>query len=133
MFYNFDGSIDDSDHRLYLAKDRTKAAKPGKYQQRAKADRPKDKLADAKTERCHKMKISSIEIAKSIIASARWSRAKAAAEGRTSKRLEDRWYLCDTCSGGAKKAKIYHVTRLTDKEYAEKFEASMTGGFSLAA
>jgi len=112
MFYNFDGSIDDSDHRLYLAKDRTKAAKPGKYQQRAKADRPKDKLAEAKTERCHKMKISSIEIAKSIIASARWSRAKAAAEGRTSKRLEDRWYLCDTCSGGAKKAKIYHGTRL---------------------
>ena len=75
MYYNFDGSIDDSDRRLYLAKDRTKAAKPGKYQQRAKADRPKDKLADAKTERCHKMKISSIEIAKSINASARWSRA----------------------------------------------------------
>jgi hypothetical protein len=132
MYYE-EETIYDGGHRLYLAKVRTKDLKPGKYHQRAKADRPKDRLAEAKTERCQKMKISSIDIAKSIIASARWSRAKAAAEGRTSKRLEDRWYLCDTCSGGTKKAKIYHVTRLTDKEYAEKFEASIRGGFSLAA
>jgi len=133
MYYKEEETIDDGGHRLYLAKVRTKGSKPGKYDQRAKADRPQDKLAKAKTERCQKMKISSIDIAKSIIASARWSRAKAAAEGRTSKRLEDRWYLCDTCSGGTKKAKIYHVTRLTEKEYAEKFEASLSGGFSLAA
>ena len=132
MFYNFDGSIDDSDHRLYLAKDRSKAAKPGKYHQRAKADRPKDKLAEFKADRCRKMKITSIDIAKSIITSARRSRAKAAAEGRKSKRLEDRWYLCEVCGTGTK-AKIWHVTRLTEKEYAEKFEASLEGGFSLAA
>jgi hypothetical protein len=133
MYYKEEETINDGGHRLYLAKVRTKDSKPGKYHQRTKADRPKDKLAEAKTERCQKMKIRSIEIAKSIIASARWARAKAAAEGRTSKRLEDRWYLCDTCSGGTKKVKIYHVTRLTDKEYSEKFEASIRGGFSLAA
>jgi len=133
MFYNSDGSIEDSDRRLYLAKDRSKVSKPGKYNNRAKADRPKDKLAEVKAERCRKMKISSIDIAKSIITSARWSRAKAAAEGRTSKRLEDRWYLCEVCGNGNKKAKIYHVTRLTEKEYAAKFEASKSEEFSIAA
>lgn len=131
MFYDLDGSIEDSDHRLYLAKVRMKDSKPGKYQDRPKADRPQDKLASAKAERCHKMKIADIDIAKSIITSARWSRANAAAEGRISKRREDRWYICESCSHG--KAKIYHVTTLSEKEYATKFEASMSGEFSLAA
>ena len=132
MFYDFeDGSIEDADHRLYLAKDRTKVLKPGKYLNRAKEDRPKDKLASIKAERCEKMKIADISIAKSIITSARWSRSTAAAEGRISKRREDRWYICESCSHG--KAKIYHVTTLSEKEYAEKFEASLRGGFSLAA
>ena len=132
MYYDFeDGSIDDAGHRLYLAKDRSKAATPGKYYARPKADRPKDKLAEIRSERCYKMKIADIDIAKSIITSARWSRAKAAAEGRISKRREDRWYICETCSHG--KAKIYHVTTLSEAEYAAKFEASLSGEFSLAA
>ena len=132
MFYDFeDGAIENVDHRLYLAKDRTKVSKPGKYLNRAKKDRPKDKLASIKAERCEKMKIADISIAKSIITSARWSRSKAAVEGRISKRREDRWYICESCSHG--KAKIYHVTTLSEKEYAEKFEASLRGGFSLAA
>ena len=39
MFYDFeDVSIEDADHRLYLAKDRTKVSKPGKYLNRAKED-----------------------------------------------------------------------------------------------
>ena len=131
MFYEFDGSIEDADHRLSLAKDRSKRAKPGKYQARPKADRPKDKLAAIKAERCDKKKITDIDIAKSIITSARWSRAAAAAEGRISKRREDRWYICESCSHG--KAKIYHVTTLSEKAYADKFEASLRGEYTLAA
>ena len=131
MFYEFDGSIEDADHRLSLAKDRSKRSKPGKYQARPKADRPKDKLAAIKAERCVKKKITDIGIAKSIISSARWSRAAAAAEGRISKRREDRWYICESCSHG--KAKIYHVTTLSEKAYADKFEASLRGEYTLAA
>jgi hypothetical protein len=131
MFYESDASIEDADHRLSLAKDRTKLSKPGKYNARPKADRPKDKLAALKAERCDKMKITDIDIAKSIITSARWSRAVAAAEGRISKRREDRWYICESCSHG--KAKIYHVTTLSEKAYADKFEASLRGEYTLAA
>lgn len=131
MFYESDASIEDADHRLSLAKDRSKRTKPGKYNARPKADRPKDKLAALKAERCDKMKITDIDIAKSIITSARWSRAAAAAEGRTSKRREDRWYICESCSHG--KAKIYHVTTLSEKAYADKFEASLRGEYTLAA
>ena len=131
MYYEFDGSIEDADHRLYLAKDRTKVSKPGKYNDRPKADRPKDKLAALKAERCEKKKITDIDIAKSIISSARWSRALAVTEGRMSRRREERWYMCEHCSHG--KTKIYHVTTLSEKEYAEKFEASLRGEFKLAA
>ena len=131
MFYNSEDSIENNDHRLYLAKDRTKKSQPGKYQNRPKADRPKDKLAAIKAERCDKMKITDIDIAKSIITSARWARAVAASEGRASKRREDRWYICESCSHG--KAKIYHVTTLSEKAYADKFEASLRGEYTLAA
>jgi len=131
MFYDSDASIEDADHRLYLAKDRTKRSNPGKYLARPKSDRPQDKLATVKAERCNKMKITDIDIAKSIITSARWSRAVAAAEGRVSKRREDRWYICESCSHG--KAKIYHVTTLSEKAYADKFEASLRGEYTLAA
>ena len=131
MFYDPEGSIEDADHRLYLAKDRSKQSKPGKYQNRPKADRPKDKLAAIKAERCDKMKITDIDIAKSIITSARWARAVAVSEGRTSKRREDRWYICESCSHG--KAKIYHVTTLSEKAYADKFEASLRGEYTIAA
>lgn len=131
MYHNAEDSIENNDHLLYLAKDRTKQAKPGKYQNRPKADRPQDKLAAIKAERCKKMKITNIDTAKSIITSARWSRAVAAAEGRTSKRNEDRWYVCESCSHG--KVKIYHVTTLSEKAYADKFEASLRGEYTLAA
>lgn len=126
-----DGAIKGAGRRMYLAKDRSKAVTPGKYQARPKADRPKDKLAEIKAERCDKMRITDIDVAKTIIKSARWSRAKAAAEGRTSKRREERWYLCESCSHG--KVKIYHVTTLTEAEYAAKFEASVRGSFKNAA
>jgi hypothetical protein len=132
MYYTEEMTMDVRGHKMALVKDRSQYSKPGKYLARPKAERPKDKLAEAKAGRCQKMKITSIDIAKSIITSARRSRAKAAAEGRMSKRLEDRWYLCEVCGTGTK-AKIWHVTRLTEKEYAEKFEASLEGGFSLAA
>jgi len=131
MFYDPEGSIEDADHRLYLAKDRSKQSKAGKYQNRPKADRPKDKLAAIKAERCDKMKITDIDIAKSIITSARWARAVAVSEGRTSKRREDRWYICESCSHG--KAKLYHVTTLSEKAYADKFEASLRGEYTIAA
>lgn len=131
MKYDLDESIEDSDHRLYLAKDRTKVSKPGKYHARPKAERPVDKLASLKAKRCEKLKITDIELAKSIIKNARWSRSVAMAQGRTSKRREERWYFCENCSQG--RAKIYHVTTLTDEEYAEMFAASLRGEFSLAA
>jgi hypothetical protein len=132
MYYNEEMTMDDRGHKMALVKDRSQDSKPGKYLARPKAERPKDKLAEAKAQRCQKMKIRSIDVAKSIISSARWSRAKAAAEGRVSKRREDRWYLCEVCGSGAK-TKIYHVTTLSEKEYAEKFEASTRLEYTLAA
>jgi len=131
MFDYFDGSIENSDHRLYLAKDRSKKSKPGKYLNRPKADRPQDKLATLKARHCKKKKITDIDIAKEIVSSARRSRSAAASDGRVSKRREDRWYICESCSHG--KAKIYHVTTLSEKAYADKFEASLRGEYSLAS
>ena len=113
-----------------IGSSRQSTRRPGKYHQRAKADRPKDKLAALKAERCDKFKITDLDVAKKIISSARWSRAQAAAEGRISKRREDRWFVCENCSG---KAKIYHVTSLTEAEYSAKFEASKRGEYTLAA
>ena len=126
--------IEDAGHKLVHLKDRTKKAKqPGKFSARAKADRPVDKLALLKAQGCKKKKITSIDIAKEIVSSARRSRANAAAEGRTSHRREDRWYVCEKCSYGKKKNSIIHVSSISEDEYNAKFEASINGRFSYAA
>jgi len=126
-----DVRIPDADRKLVHLKDRSRKAKPGKFSARAKADRPVDKLALVKAQRCKKKKITSIDIAKEIVSSARWARAKAAAEGRTSKRREDRWYICTNCSHG--KTSIIHVASISEDEYNAKFEASKRLEFTLAS
>ena len=126
-----DVRIDDADKKLVYLKDRSRKAKPGKFSARAKADRPIDKLAVLKAQRCKKKKITNVEIAKEIVASARRSRAKAAAEGRISNRRENRWYICHACSHG--KVTIMHVSSISEDEYNAKFEASINGTFSHAA
>ena len=118
------------DRRFAVAKDKSHKRSPGKFIDRSKDDRPKDKLAALKAGRCGKFKITDLDVAKKIISSARWARAQAAADGRISKRREDRWFVCENCSG---KAKIYHVTSLSEAEYSAKFEASKRGEFTLAA
>ena len=140
MFKDKDVDEPKWDRRFAVAKDKSHKRSPGKFINRSKADRPKDKLAALKAERCDKFKITDptigeieitvMDVAKKIISSARWSRAQAAAEGRISKRREDRWFVCENCSG---KAKIYHVTSLTEAEYSAKFEASKRGEYTLAA
>ena len=130
MFKDKDVDEPKWDRRFAVAKDKSHKRSPGKFINRSKADRPKDKLAALKAERCDKFKITDLDVAKKIISSARWSRAQAAAEGRISKRREDRWFVCENCSG---KAKIYHVTSLTEAEYSAKFEASKRGEYTLAA
>lgn len=123
--------VDYRDHKLALVKDRSRRVTPGKFSARSKADRPQDKLAAIRAQRCDKFKITDPEIAKEIVAIARNKRAKALAEGRTPKRLEDRWYLCDTCTHG--KTKIYHVSKLSAGAYAAKFEESKREDYSLAS
>jgi hypothetical protein len=123
--------VQGQDHRFIYAKDHSNCHKPGKYAERPKAERPKDKFAAIKARRCSKLRITEIDIAKRIIASARWSRSKAEAEGSISKRRENRWYICENCSSG--KAKIYHVTTLSQEKYADKFESSLRWGYDNVA
>ena len=131
MFSDDEDPLEDLDHRFALVRDRSTTVRPGKYLARPKVDQPRHKFSKEVRKRCKKFPIRDIEVAKSIVKKARANRKKAQAEDRISRRTEDRYYICETCSRN--KARIYHTTSISDQEYAAKFEASKRGEYVLAA
>ena len=128
MRYTNDLSIDDADHKLVYLKDRSNKSKPGKFSARAKADKPKNRGLALLEEECKKDPIRDIEVAKLRISQARYSRKKAEALGRDSRRGEKRYYLCDR-----HEVPQFHLTKLGEAEYAKKFEASVRKSYALAS
>ena len=127
MRYDNDISINDADHKLVHLKDRSKKAKPGKFSAMAKCDKPKNHGLANLEKTCKKESIRDVEIAKLRISQARYSRKKAEARGRISRRGEKRYYLCELHS-----VPQFHLTKLGEEEYAKKFEASKRKEYSLA-
>ena len=128
MKYNADVSIEDAGHKLVHLKDRSKKSKPGKFSARRKSDKPKNHGLANLEKTCKKESIRSIEVAKLRISQARYSRKKAEALGRESRRGEKRYYLCDRHSVAQ-----FHLTKQGEAEYAKKFEASTRKEYSLAS
>ena len=128
MMYDMDESLENSGHKLVYLKDRSKKSKPGKFSARAKIDKPKNHGLAIVEEECKKESIRDIEVAKLRLSQARYSRKKAEALGRESRRGEKRYYLCDRHSVAQ-----FHLTKQGEAEYAKKFEASTRKEYSLAS
>jgi hypothetical protein len=128
MMYDNASSIEDAGNKLVYMKDRTKKPKPGKFSARAKADKPKNRGLAILEESCKKEPIRDIEEAKLRISQARYSRKKAEARGRLSRRGEKRYYLCELHT-----VPQFHLTKLGEEEYAKKFEASKRKEYALAS
>ena len=128
MIYDMDESLENAGHKLVYLKDRTKKSKPGKFSARAKDDKPKNHRLATLEKTCKKESIRDVEIAKLRISQARYSRKKAEARGRLSRRGEKRYYLCDRHT-----VPQFHLTKLGEEEYAKKFEASKRKEFALAS
>jgi hypothetical protein len=129
MQYMQEVSIEDADHRLYLAKDRSKrSTKPGKFSARAKADKPKNRILERLDRECKKESIRDIELCKRRISQARFSRRKAEGEGRQTRRMEVRYYSCQRHS-----VPQWHLTKLGEAEYAMKVADFARVGGSFAA
>ena len=86
MIYDMDESLENAGHKLVYLKDRTKKSKPGKFSARAKDDKPKNHGLATLEKTCKKESIRDVEIAKLRISQARFSRKKAEARGRLSRR-----------------------------------------------
>jgi hypothetical protein len=128
MKYDIDASIEDAGHKLVHLKDRTKKAKPGKFSARAKADKPKNRGLAILEEECKKEPIRDIEVAKLRISQARYSRKKAEALGRESRRGEKRYYECFK-----HRTPQFHLTKLGEAEYAKKVAAYSRKDYALAS
>jgi len=128
MIYDMDESLENAGNKLVYLKDRSRKDKPGKFSARAKEDKPKNRGLAALEKTCKKESIRDVEIAKLRISQARFSRKKAEARGRLSRRGEKRYYLCDRHT-----VPQFHLTKLGEEEYAKKFEASKRKEYSLAS
>jgi hypothetical protein len=128
MRYDRDISINDADHKLVYLKDRSKKSKPGKFSARPKADKPKNRRLAKLEESCKKESIRDVEVAKLRLSQARYSRKKAEALGRDSRRGEKRYYLCDR-----HQVPQFHLTKQGEAEYGKKFEASTRKEYALAS
>ena len=128
MKYSSDNSINDADHRLVHAKDRTQRSKPGKFSDRAKADKPKNRIVERLNSECKKESLRDIELCKRRISQARFSRRKAENEGRESRRMEVRYYLCSKHS-----VPQYHLTKLGEAEFAAKLASFQEKEYALAS
>jgi hypothetical protein len=128
MMYDMDESLENAGNKLVYLKDRTKKTKPGKFSAMAKQDKPKNHGQAAMEKTCKKELIRDVEIAKLRISKARFSRKKAEARGRLSRRGEKRYYLCHLHI-----VPQFHLTKLGEEEYAKKFEASKRKEYSLAS
>ncbi len=128
MRYDNDVSIDDTDHKLVYLKDRSKKSKPGKFSAMAKADKPKNRGLAIMEEECKKESIRDIKVAKLRLSQARYSRKKAEALGRESRRGEKRYYECFK-----HEAPQFHLTKQGEDEYAKKVQLSTRKGYALAS
>jgi hypothetical protein len=128
MRYDIDSSSDDAGHKLVCLKDRSKKSKPGKFSARAKADKPKNRGLAILEEECKKESIRDIEVAKLRISQARYSRKKAEALGRETRRSEKRYYECFKHA-----TPQFHLTKLGEEEYAKKVADFAGKGYSLAS
>jgi hypothetical protein len=128
MRYDIDSSIDDAGHKLVCLKDRSKKSKPGKFSARAKADKPKNRGLAILEEECKKESIRDIEVAKLRISQARYSRKKAEALGRETRRSEKRYYECFKHA-----TPQFHLTKLGEEEYAKKVADFAGKGYALAS
>lgn len=128
MRYDIDASIEDADYKLVHLKDRSKKAQPGKFSARAKADKPKNRGLAILEESCKKEPIRDIEVAKLRISQARFSRKKAEALGRETRRGEKRYYECFK-----HKTPQFHLTKLGEEEYAKKVADFAGKGYALAS
>jgi hypothetical protein len=128
MRYDRDISINDADHKLVHLKDRSRKAKPGKFSAMTKSDKPKNRGLAILEETCKKESIRDREVAKLRISQARYSRQKAEALGRESRRGEKRYYECFK-----HKTPQFHLTKVSEVDYAKKFEASFAKEYALAS
>ena len=128
MRYDSEFSINDADHKLVYLKDRSRKSKPGKFSARAKADKPKNRGLAILEETCKKESIRDVEVAKLRISQARYSRKKAEALGRESRRGEKRYYECFK-----HETPQFHLTKQGEAEYAAKVESFTRKGYALAS
>lgn len=128
MRYDKDGSFQDGGHKLVNLRDRSKKPKPGKFSARAKADKPKNRGLAILEETCKKESIRDRELAKLRISQARYSREKAQELGHESRRGETRYYECFK-----HKTPQFHLTKVSEGDYAKKFEASFAKEYALAS
>jgi hypothetical protein len=128
MKYNADVSIEDAGHKLVHLKDRSKKSKPGKFSARAKADKPKNRIVERLNSECKKESLRDIELCKRRISQARFSRRKAENEGRETRRMEVRYYLCTKHS-----VPQYHLTKLGESEFAAKLASFQQKEYTLAS
>jgi hypothetical protein len=128
MKYSSDNSINDADHRLVHAKDRTQRSKPGKFSAMSKADKPKNRIVERLNSECKKESLRDIELCKRRISQARFSRRKAENEGRESRRMEVRYYLCSKHL-----VPQYHLTKQGESEFAAKLASFQEKEYALAS
>ena len=128
MKYNADVSIEDAGHKLVHLKDRSKKSKPGKFSARAKADKPKNRILERLNSQCKKESLRDIELCKRRISQARFSRRKAENEGRETRRMEVRYYLCTKHT-----VPQYHLTKLGEAECAAKLSRFQQKEYTLAS
>ena len=111
-----------------VCKDRSHERQAGKYANRAKGQKPENRLVKVLEERCEKKCFRSVDRVKYAVQKAENARMRAEQEGRTTKRRELRWFEC--YSHGVK---MYHLTSVDEAEYIARFEASKRGEYVLAA
>ena len=128
MKYSSENSINDADHRLVYAKDRTQRTKPGKFSERVKADKPKNRIVERLNSECKKESLRDIELCKRRISQARFSRRKAENEGRETRRMEVRYYLCTKHL-----VPQYHLTKQGESEFAAKLASFQEKEYALAS
>ena len=113
---------------LTVCKDRSHERLEGKYANRVKGAKPKNRLVEVLEKRCQKKCFRSVDLVKVAVQKAERSRFRAEAEGRTTPRREVRWFECNSHG-----VKMYHLTSVDEADYIAKYEASKRKEFAFAA
>jgi len=114
-----------SEEAFILCKDRTSLKIEGKYEKRAKAQKPAQKPAHGE---CAKKCFRSVDLVKRAVSQAEYARIRAEEEGRSTRRREVRWFECFNHS-----VKMYHLTSVDEADYIARFEAGRRGEFAHVA